>query len=96
VRAAATVELLVEMCADDHAARHHGSTALTAALRRFHQLGAGPAPTGAIAAADSPTALRIARLRGAPPPVPHSVQWAVTLGALAVATTPASLYLLPL
>jgi Zn-dependent protease with chaperone function len=95
VRAAAAVELLVEMCADDRAARHHGPAPLTSALRRFHQLGARPAPTGTIAAADTPIALRIARLGSAPRPIRRSVRWAVTLGALAVATTPASLYVLP-
>ena len=96
VQAAAAVELLVEICADDRAARHHGPAPLTTALRRFHQLGARPAPMGAIAAADPPIALRIARLGDTPPPIRHSVRWAVTLGALAVATTPASLYVLPM
>jgi Peptidase family M48 len=96
LRAAAAVELLVEMCADDRAARHHGPAALTTALRRFHEMGTHPAPTGTIAAADSPIALRIARLRGTPPTFPRSVRWVVTLAALAVATTPASLYVLPL
>jgi Zn-dependent protease with chaperone function len=95
VRAAIAVELLVEMCADDRAARHHGPAPLTTALRRFHQLGARPAPTGTIAAADTLIALRIARLSSAPRPIRRSVRWAVTLGALAVATTPASLYVLP-
>jgi Zn-dependent protease with chaperone function len=96
VRAAAAVELLVEMCADEHAARDHGSAPLTAALRRFRDLGPGPAPTGTISATDTAIALRIARLRGAAPPIPRSIRWAVGLAALAVATTPASLYVLPL
>jgi Zn-dependent protease with chaperone function len=96
VRAAAAVELLVEMCADDRAARRHGPAPLTAALRRFHDLGTGPAPAGTIAATDTAIALRIARLRGAPPPIHRPIRWAVTLAALAVATTPASLYVLPL
>jgi len=95
VRAAAAVELLVEMCADDRAARRHGPAALTAALQRFHELDARPAPTGTIAAADTAIALRIARLRGATPPIHRSIRWAITLAAIAVATTPASLYVLP-
>lgn len=100
VHAAADVELLVEMCADDRAARHHGPGPLTAALRRFHELGSGPAPAGTLAAADhaaeGATAVRIARLRGSAPPIRRPVRWAITLAALAVATTPASLYVLPI
>jgi Zn-dependent protease with chaperone function len=95
VRAAAAVELLVEMCADDRAARRHGPAPLTAALRRFDELGARSAPTGTIAAADTAIALRIARLRGTTPPIRRSIRWAIALAALAVATTPASLYVLP-
>lgn len=94
-RAAATVELLVEMCADDRAARRHGADPLASALRRFHELGARPAPSGTIAAADTAIAARIARLRGAHPPIRRWAQCAVTLTALAVATTPASLFVLP-
>jgi hypothetical protein len=94
-RAAARVELLVEMCADDRAARRHGPAQLTTALRRFHELGGHPAPAGTLAAADHAIALRIARLRGAAPPIRRPIRWAIALAALAVATTPASLYVLP-
>jgi Zn-dependent protease with chaperone function len=95
VRAATAVELLVEMCADDRAARHHGTAPLTAALHRFHELGARPAPTGTLAATDTAISLRIARLRGAAPPIHCAIRWPIALAALAVATTPASLYVLP-
>jgi hypothetical protein len=96
VRAAAAVELLVEMCADDRAARRHGPAPLTAALRRFDELGARSAPAGTIAAADTAIALRIARLDSTTPPIRRSIRWAIALSALAVATTPASLYVLPI
>jgi hypothetical protein len=89
------VDLLVEMCADDHAARHHGPAPLTAALRRFHELGRHPTPAGTLAAADRAIAVRIARLHGAAPPIRRPIRWAIALAALAVATTPASLYVLP-
>jgi len=95
-RVAAGVELLVEMCADDRAARHHGTATLAAALHRFHELGGRPTPTGTLAAADHAVALRVARLRGAAPPIRRWIRWAITLAALAVATTPASLYVLPI
>jgi hypothetical protein len=65
----AAIELLVEMCADDRAARQHGSEPLASALERFHAYGAGGTPTGALAAAgtpavaDNPVQARIRRLR---------------------------------
>jgi Zn-dependent protease with chaperone function len=96
IRATAGVELLVEMCADDRAAHRHGPAPLTAALRRFHELGAHPAPAGTLAAADHAVALRIARLRGAAPPIRRSIRWAIALAAVVVAATPASLYVLPI
>jgi beta-lactamase regulating signal transducer with metallopeptidase domain len=94
-RAAADVELLVEMCADDRAARRHGPAPLTAALRRFHELGAHSSPAGTLAAGEHAIALRIARLHGGTPPIRGSIRLAAALTALAVATTPASLYVLP-
>lgn len=94
-RAAACVELLVEMCADDYAARQHGPAALASALRRFHELGDRCAPPGALAAADHDIALRIQRLRSHPPRLHRPLRWIITLTALAVATTPASLFVLP-
>jgi Peptidase family M48 len=94
-RAAARVELLVEMCADDRAARSHGPATLAAALRRFDELGGHPAPAGTLAVADPAIAARIRRLHGGGPPIRRSVRSAAALVALAVATTPASLYVLP-
>jgi Zn-dependent protease with chaperone function len=95
VRVATLVELLLEMCADDRAARDHGPAPLAAALRRFHELGGSPAPPGTLAAADNAVALRIHRLRGGAPPIRRAVRWTAALAALAVATTPVSLYVLP-
>lgn len=96
-RTAAAVELLVEMCADDRAARPHGPAPLAAALRRFHDLGGHASPPGALAAAThrSAIALRITRLHGGAPPIRRSIRWAIAVAALAVATTPASLFVLP-
>jgi hypothetical protein len=94
-RAAACVELLVEMCADDHAARQHGHTALTSALRRFHELGDRCTPPGALAAADHDIALRIQRLHSHPTRIRRPLRWTISVAALAVATTPISLFVLP-
>jgi len=96
LRAAACVELLVEMCADDHAARHHGAVAIAAALHRFRELGSHPAPPGTLAAADQAVMLRIERLRSAQPPLAFTIRWTVALAALATATTPISLFVLPI
>ncbi|WP_007027290.1 M56 family metallopeptidase, partial [Saccharomonospora iraqiensis] len=45
-----TIELLVEMCADDRAARRHGREPLARALERFHANGVAGTPTGALGA----------------------------------------------
>lgn len=95
VRIADDVELLIEMCADDHAARRYGAADLVSALRRFSALGRGGTPPGALAAADNAVALRIRRLTSTRRPLGRTVRWGSTLAALAVATTPASLFLLP-
>ena len=95
LRATANVELLVEMCADDRAALRHGSAALAGALRRFHELGTPPTPPGALAAADHAVLLRIERLRDNRPPLRRPLRWTLALAALAVATTPISLFVLP-
>jgi bla regulator protein blaR1 len=94
-RVVACVELLVEMRADDAAARHHGSGPLIAALCCFHERGVPPAPRGAIAAADSAVTLRVARLNGARLPIRAPYRWALVLTALTVAATPVSLFVLP-
>lgn len=94
-RVVACVELLVEMRADDAAARHHGSGPLIAALCRFHERGLPPAPRGAIATADSALTLRVARLNSVRPPIRAPYRWALVLTALTVAATPVSLFVLP-
>ncbi len=90
-----SIELLVEMCADDGAVRRHGPAPLIAALRRFHALGPTLVPPGALAAAGSTTAQRIHRLRAARPPLGASLRNLVVLAALVVAVTPLSLFVLP-
>ena len=94
-RTAARVELLVEMCADDHAARTHGRSAVAGALHRFCEIGIGAAPPGALAAAGNATALRIRRLQQGWAPVRPTLRFAMVATALIVATTPLSLYVLP-
>ncbi|GAA5132897.1 M48 family metalloprotease [Pseudonocardia adelaidensis] len=94
-RAAACVELLVEMCADDAAARDRGTAPLIAALRRFQELRMRVTPRGALGAADD-LAVRIERLRRARRPLAAHHRWGLALAALAVATTPPSLFVLPL
>lgn len=95
LRAAGCVELLVEMCADDHAARDRGSAQLSAALRRFRELSPRPAPRGALGA-DHALTLRLQRLRSARRPLPRQHRWWIIGAALTVATTPASLFVWPL
>jgi Zn-dependent protease with chaperone function len=95
-RAAGCVELLVEMCADDRAARDRGAASLIAALRRFQQLSTRVAPHGALGAADRGLALRIERLSRPRQPLRAHHRWGLALAALAVATTPPSLFVLPL
>ncbi|WP_246257202.1 M56 family metallopeptidase [Amycolatopsis anabasis] len=92
--ALAAIQLLVEMCADDRAARQHGGEALAGALERFSELGIGGTPAGAFAAASVATTARIQRLR-------HPRRAAGVLGVLAVVVamvalaTPVSLFALP-
>lgn len=88
------VALLVEMRADDHAARRHGTGTLAAALGRF---GAAVAdgPLGALGAAGGDVGLRIARLTGAPERLPRTAQALALAGGLLLAGTPLSLFVLP-
>lgn len=95
-RVAAEIGLLVEMCADDHAARVYGRDAVNRALEKFQVSGAGAVPPGALAAAAGSLTVRIDRLRRPRPPARRLT------GVLAVAllgtvlATPLSLYLAPL
>jgi hypothetical protein len=65
-RALQAIQLLVEMCADDKAARRHGNETLAGALERFHAVGSGGTPAGAFAAATVSIEARIQRLRHPP------------------------------
>lgn len=94
--AAAHVALLLEMCADDHAARCHGVDAVVTALRRFDTLGRVCPPPGTLAMADTEIAARLARLTNPGPP-PHRVTRALALTiAITAAATPLSLFALPM
>jgi Peptidase family M48 len=94
-RAVACVELLAEMGADDRAVRDHGPAPLVAALQRFHVAGTHRAPHGTLAAADKALALRIERLRPDQRPLASRYWWGLGVAALAVSTTPASLFVFP-
>jgi Zn-dependent protease with chaperone function len=90
------VALLVEMRADDRAARHSDAHSLAAALRRFAAHGGGPAPEGALGADGSEVAARVARLVEPAPPPPLVARLALLTVALTIAATPVSLFVLPL
>ncbi len=68
-RAPAEVARLLEMCADDAAARRHGVDAIAGALSSLSRVGA---PVGTLAATDSTAGDRIARLRD---PDAHRDRW---------------------
>ncbi|ASR38538.1 peptidase [Prauserella marina] len=96
IKVCSTIELLVEMCADDRAARQRGREPLASALERFHANGAGGTPAGALAVSDTAVQARIRRLRepaafGFPPAWPLAC--VVVLTALG---TSASLFAVPL
>jgi Zn-dependent protease with chaperone function len=95
-RVEADLALLVEMCADDHAARRHGPDAVIGALRKFQHLGSVSVPEGTLAATSEPVPTRVDRLsrpRPAARPVPVA---AALLAAATVLATPLSLYVSPL
>ncbi|WP_232665180.1 M56 family metallopeptidase [Pseudonocardia sp. TRM90224] len=94
-RVVASIELLVEMCADDHAARRHGASALVDALSRFRSLGDRPPPGALAVVSGSATELRIQRLERALPPLHPLLCAALVSAALVVAATPLSLFVLP-
>ena len=70
------VGLLVELLADDRAARRHPPEALARAL---YKVGAAPAPTGGFAAAGHSVLLRANRLLQPQPPL----SWSARVGVLA-------------
>lgn len=89
------VALLVEMRADDRAARENGHLTLTAALRRFRGCDRLAAPPGALGGAGHDLDARIARL-AAPPLTSRPIRVLLLAIALTVVSTPLSLFLLPL
>ncbi|WP_147268301.1 M56 family metallopeptidase [Spongiactinospora rosea] len=93
------VALLVEMRADDRAARDNDRLTLATALRRFRACERLPAPPGTLAATGRDTErdldARIARL-ATPPRTSRPARVLLLLLALTVASTPLSLFLLPL
>lgn len=80
------VALLIELLADDRAARHHDRTHLARALWK---IGTGEAPAGALALAGEDVLLRAHRLLAPPDPLHRAAQVAVLLLAAAVAGSPA-------
>jgi Zn-dependent protease with chaperone function len=87
------VALLIELLADDRAARHHDRTHLARALWK---IGTGEAPAGALALAGEDVLLRAHRLLAPPDPLHRAAQVAVLLLAAAVAGSPALGIVLPL
>ena len=87
------VALLVEMLADDRAARRHDRGVLARALSK---VGGAQAPAGGLGATTSGVLLRAARLLHPAPPLPHPGRLAVVLAALAVALLPVAGVIVPL
>lgn len=93
-RATDAVARLVEMCADDAAARSHGSATL---LRGLVALAAAPrAPGGALAAGDTAIVARAWRLAD---PAPAGTRWCgqilLSVTLVTVIVTPVAMLLLP-
>lgn len=87
------VALLIELLADDRAARDHDRSALARALWK---IGTGAAPTGALGAAGDDVLLRARRLLAPPCPLPAPQRTTVLLLALLLAATPLLGPLVPL
>jgi Zn-dependent protease with chaperone function len=83
--AQAEVALLIELLADDCAARRHDGTFLAQALWK---IGTAEAPTGALSVAGSDVLLRAQRLLDPPAPLGAAPALAVLALALAVAASP--------
>ncbi|MFN2537352.1 MAG: M56 family metallopeptidase [Mycobacteriales bacterium] len=91
--AQAEVALLVELMADDHAARRHDRTQLARALWK---IGTGGAPAGALGLAGEDVLLRARRLLDPPAPLGLPARIGVIVLALVVAASPASALVVPL
>lgn len=83
--ARAQVALLVEVLADDSAARRHDRSHLAGALWK---VGTGEAPAGALGAAGDDVLVRARRLLAPPDPLAFFPSAGLVLVALAVVTTP--------
>ena len=94
-RLAEGVELLEELCANDHAARRHSTADLVSALRRFHELGYDSTPPAAPGSAGHAVAFRMQRLADDPHPLARTLCGVLIVVAFAVATSHSSLFLLP-
>lgn len=91
--AQAEVALLVELMADDHAARAHDRVELARALWK---IGTGGAPPGALGLAGDDVLLRAKRLLEPPSRLALPARAGVTLLAAAVAASPAAGLVVPL
>ena len=96
-QAQCTVSLLIEMLADDYARRNGPARELATALIRVGALGAGAAPSGALAVAVEPAevATRVARLLTPAPRLPGPALAAVCAAAAVLVLVPALLLVLP-
>jgi Zn-dependent protease with chaperone function len=90
--AQAEVALLVELMADDHAARRHDRAQLARALWK---IGTGGAPAGALGLAGEDVLVRARRLLDPPAPLGLPARVGVVLLALAVAASPMSGLVVP-
>lgn len=88
-----SVGLLVEMLADDYARRKCPARELATALMRVGALGAGPAPSGALAATAPPAEVtaRVARLLAPAPRLPRTAVAGICAVAALLVAVPAVL-----
>ncbi len=86
------VSLLVEVLADDHAARGHDRTVLARAL---YKVGGAASPDGGLAAGDTGVLVRAGRLLDPPPPLPTGARLLVLLASAVVVVLPVLGLLLP-
>ena len=91
--ARASVALLIELLADDRAARRHDRAHLASALWK---IGTGQAPAGALGAAGDHVLLRARRLLEPPAPLPRHQAVAVALLAVTVLLSPLLGFAVPL
>ena len=95
-RIVADIHVLLEMRADDHAARDHGRSAVIAALEKFRAHGAVTTPPGTLAAGTTAVQRRIDRLRRPPARHHRVLPILVTAAVITLFATPLSLLLAPL